>query len=65
MFKSIKKGFGMTVGAVFAYSLIGALSEIFIERVIAQDDEYMEKIKKTNPETYKKWSKYRKEEKES
>lgn len=65
MLESIKKGFGMTVGATLAYLSFVVLGRKFMKDVISQDDKFMESLKETDPKTYNMLAKYRKKEKES
>ena len=58
MWKSIKKGFGYTIGVLLGYSFLLSFKDV-IMRWGANDDEYMERIKKKDPKFYEELLKYK------
>ena len=54
----IKDGFKFGIGYIIAYVFMYGIGNA-IERVAANDDEYMERLKDRNPEQYNRLLKYR------
>lgn len=63
MLESIKKGFGLTVGAIFGYGVLSVLAEGVLKHY-ANNEEYMEQQKNKNPEIYEILKKYQKKDEE-
>lgn len=57
MLENIKKGFCLTVGAIFGYGVISVLAEGVLKHY-ANNEEYMEQVKNRNQEVYKILKKY-------
>lgn len=61
MLENIKKGFGLTVGAIFGYGVINVLAERVLKHY-ANNEEYMEQMKNRNQEVYKILKKYQRKD---
>lgn len=64
MWKNIKKGFGLAVGATIGTALVSAICEKFLEWR-ANDNEVFEKAKSNDRRKYELLKKYRYEKEES
>lgn len=51
MLESIKKGFGLTVGSIFAYGVISVLADNICKHY-ANNEDYMEQLKTKDPKRY-------------
>ena len=64
MKNAIKKGFGLTIGAMLGYATLATIA-VEVLKWGAKDEQYMERLKNRDPELYERLKKYVKEEEES
>ena len=58
MLKTIKKGFGLIIGALLGYGVMQVIAGMVVTKV-ANNDDVMERMKTFNPVVRKKILKYR------
>ena len=58
MLKTIKKGFGLIIGALLGYGVMQVIAGMVMTKV-ANNDDVMERMKTFNPVVWKKMLKYR------
>lgn len=63
MWKSMKKGFGFSAGVILGQATLTVIAERIL-RWVANDEDYMERLKDRDPEQYEKFKKYQKPKKE-
>lgn len=61
MLENIKKGFGLTVGAIFGYGVISVLAERVLKHY-ANNEKYMGQLENRNPDVYKILKKYQRKD---